>query len=101
MLNEFPNSSYLSSINDRTAYSSLISIFRGIANRVVTDEMFDDFGKLMIRYELTNSTIETLNALIEENLEWIKKNSPIIDNFLNRSRMIATSLAAILFGFFV
>ncbi|KAL7025611.1 hypothetical protein ACKWTF_013562 [Chironomus riparius] len=88
-------------INDRIAFSTRDSIFRGIANRVITDEMFEDFSKLMTKYELTNSTIASLNALIEENLEWIKKNSPVIDNFLNSSRVIAVSLIAIVFGCFV
>ncbi|XP_070502885.1 uncharacterized protein [Chironomus tepperi] len=88
-------------INNRNALTSLVSIFRGIANRVVTDEMFEAFTLLMNRYKLTNSTKESLSSIIEVNLDWIKKHSAIIDDFLNSSRTLVVSVTLIMFGFFV
>ena len=63
--------------------------------------MSADFANLMKKYEISKSATDSLNAIITENLEWIRKNSPIIDDFLNSARMMTVSLTVILFGFFV
>lgn len=70
------------SITDGNRQSSLNSIFTGIANRVNSEKLRDDHQELMEIYEIPASTKATVNITMDANLEWLRKNSKIIKDFL-------------------
>lgn len=58
--------------------------------------MFDDFSKLMEKYGLSESLKQTLTEIINENLLWISRNSPIIQQFLDDYSHAARVICSVL-----
>lgn len=63
--------------------STLNSIFRGIANRINTEEQFKEIKDLIHIYDIEKDTEEDIIDIVEENLAWIATYSEEIQEFLD------------------